>query len=106
MRQITYDNFTWKNLWSILIGVALSVIIFLFSFVLPAYIEHKTQPETEIEDMYTTYMIYTVISAILFFVAIKLNIWFSKKSTFGRDILAVAIGLNCVLWGFMFIASL
>ncbi len=105
MRHMTYGDFTWKNFWSILIGIALSVIIFLFSFVLPAYIEYRTRPETGLEDMAATYMIYTAVSALLFYVALQHNLWFNKKSTFIKDVLAVAIGLNCILWGFMFIMS-
>jgi len=103
---MTYDNFTWKNLLSILIGMALTVFIFLSSFVLPAHLEYKLRPETSTEDMHRAFVVYTIISGVLFYLAIKLNLWFKKESTFGEDILAIAIGLNSIPWGFMFIASL
>lgn len=98
-------DLTWKKVWSILIGLALSVTIFLFSFVLPAYLEYKAQTETGLKNMHATYMIYTAISVSLFYVAIKLNLWFSKKSNFGMDVLAIAIGCNCMLWWLMFFMS-
>ena len=99
-------DINWRNTIAVLLGLAGAVIIFLFSFVLPAYFEYTARNETKLEGMYATYMIYTVISVALFAVAWLKNLWSSQKSTFARDVGATAIGFNCLLWGFMFIMSL
>ena len=104
MQKLLHMN--WRNVMAFLTGFACTLLIFFFSFVLPAFLEYKTGPETGLNDMYATYMIYTVISAALFVVAWLKNLWFSQKSTFVRDVGAIAIGLNSMLWGFMFIMSL
>lgn len=101
MKNIFHPDFTWKKLWSTIFGLALAILIFFGAFLLPAFLESMIR--LEFEDLKGAYTVYTGISAILLGMAIRLNLWFSNKSTFVRDALAIAIGANCMIWGFTFI---
>lgn len=106
MKNIFHSDFTWKELWSTLFGLALAILIFFGAFLLPAYIEYMAREESQIQDMYGSYTIYTIVSWALFFFAIRKNFWYHQNRTFVTDALAIAIGFNCVLWGLIFIGHL
>ncbi len=102
------DWINWKNTVSVILGLLLGVVMLVLLLVLPAYIEYSNQAELRMQNlnMYGSYLVYTGFCCILFFLTIRLRLWFSKDGTLIKNSLAISILINLMVWVLIVIASL